>query len=331
MTPPTTNPPDSVAVTATAAAAATTPKLQMLNYVNVLAYGSYFAASYGCSRAGLPDNGELSDKYQTLITPAPYAFAIWGIIFTAELVWTIAQLTPTYRSHPLVVKGVGYGFAQACVAQAAWTVAFSLERIALSVVAMHLILIPLVRIVRETKNLPATTTTTTTGGYWLLKFPFQIHASWILCATFLNANLLLVASGVSVPFQTVFGAASLFFLFLAGTGAILAPHDDEEEKPHNRNNKVWTVPCVVAWASFAIARELSDPREKIKEAFPEATISRTETAASAAGYLLVLIVTLVLLRDRCYPADDDDDDDDNVLDSDGESEERNNHGYSSLN
>lgn len=334
MTPPTTtNPPDSDAVTATAAAAAATtaPKLQMLNYVNVLAYGSYFAASYGCSRAGLPDNGELSDKYQTLITPAPYAFAIWGIIFTAELVWTIAQLTPTYRSHPLVVKGVGYGFAEACVAQAAWTVAFSLERIALSVVAMHLILIPLVRIVRETKNLPATTTTT--GGYWLLKFPFQIHASWILCATFLNANLLLVASGVSIPFQTVFGAASLFFLFLAGISALLvAPHDDEEEeKPHNRNNKVWTVPCVVAWASFAIARELSDPREKIKEAFPEATISRTETAASAAGYLLVLIVTLVLLRDRCYPADDDDDD--NVLDSesDGESEERNNHRYSSLN
>jgi hypothetical protein len=188
-------------------------------------------------------------------------------------------------------------------------------------VAMVGILIPLVRIVRDMKNLPATTTTT--GGYWLLKFPFQIHASWILCATFLNVNLLLVANGVSIPVQTAFGAASLFFLFLAGTSALLA-HD--EEKPRNRNNKVWTVPCVVAWASFAIARELSDPRDQIKGAFPEATISRTQMAASAAGYLLVLIVTLVLLRDRCSPADDD-----NVLDSDGESDEPDTGRYSSLN
>eukprot|EP00535_Pseudo-nitzschia_heimii_P008152 CAMPEP_0197183962 /NCGR_PEP_ID=MMETSP1423-20130617/8886_1 /TAXON_ID=476441 /ORGANISM="Pseudo-nitzschia heimii, Strain UNC1101" /LENGTH=110 /DNA_ID=CAMNT_0042634651 /DNA_START=59 /DNA_END=388 /DNA_ORIENTATION=- len=110
MTSPT-NPPDSAAVVVTATAdAAPTPKLQMINYVNVLAYGSFFGTLYGTSRAGLPDVGELTHEYQTLITPAPYAFVIWGIVFTAELVWTVAQLTPTYRSHPLVVKGVGYGF-----------------------------------------------------------------------------------------------------------------------------------------------------------------------------------------------------------------------------
>ena len=61
------------------------PKLQTLNYVNVVAYLSNFLVVFFSTRAGLPDNAELSNKYQTLVTPAPYAFAIWGIIFTAEL------------------------------------------------------------------------------------------------------------------------------------------------------------------------------------------------------------------------------------------------------
>ena len=291
----------------------------MLNYANVLAYGSYFGATFGCSRAGLPDNAVLSDKYQTLITPAPYAFAIWGIIFTAELVWTIAQLTPSYRSHPLVVKGVGYGFAGACLAQAAWTVVFSLERIGLSMIAMLGILAPLLSVVVRMKT--SSVTTATTSGYWLLKFPFEIHMSWVLCATCLNANVLLVSNGASATGQTVLGAVCLVLLFACGIYALT------RKKPQ----RVWTVPCVVAWAALAIARELSDPRDQILERFPESTISRTEMASSVVGYLLVLVVTLALLRDRFFPGNGDDDDDcDSVLDSDADSEERNAGGYSSL-
>jgi 4-amino-4-deoxy-L-arabinose transferase-like glycosyltransferase len=185
-------------------------------------------------------------------------------------------------------------------------------------VAMLGILVPLLRIVLGMKTFPPTTTTT---DYWLLKFPFQIHVSWILCATFLNVNVLLVANGASASGQTVCGATSLVLLFLFGINALA----------HKNPHKVWVVPCVVAWASFAIAQELSDPRDQIKERFPEATISHTKVASSVVGYLLVLVVTLVLLRDRFFPTDGDDDDDDNVLDSDADSEERDTGRYSSLN
>ncbi len=35
--------------------------------------------------------GEISDRYPTLVTPAGYVFAIWGLIYIALLVYSVAQ------------------------------------------------------------------------------------------------------------------------------------------------------------------------------------------------------------------------------------------------
>ena len=45
------------------------------------------------SNTGLlgPTNGEISDRYPTLIVAAGYAFAIWGPIFLLDGVFGIAQ------------------------------------------------------------------------------------------------------------------------------------------------------------------------------------------------------------------------------------------------
>ena len=46
------------------------------------------------SNSGLlgPTNGEISDRYPTLIVAAGYAFAIWGPIFLLDAVFGIAQV-----------------------------------------------------------------------------------------------------------------------------------------------------------------------------------------------------------------------------------------------
>ena len=64
-------------------------KLQVVHYANVLAYIANVSVTYiiGISGLfGLPTNGELSAKYQTLVTPAGYAFSIWGLIYVLLLV-----------------------------------------------------------------------------------------------------------------------------------------------------------------------------------------------------------------------------------------------------
>jgi hypothetical protein len=76
---------------------------------------------------GLPDNAVLSEKYQTLVTPSGSTFAIWGVIFIAEGIFSVMQMMPKYRNHPMVVEGAKYNFALACFTQVVWTLVFSYE------------------------------------------------------------------------------------------------------------------------------------------------------------------------------------------------------------
>jgi hypothetical protein len=260
-------------------------RLQVVNYVNVVAYILNTAVVFGSTYFGLQDNATLSAKYQTLVTPAGYAFAIWGIIFTAELVWAVAQLLPAYRSSELVITGVGYKFVWACLAQALWTIMFGLEKIAFSLAAMILILIPLVLILVKFSSVSANNI----GQYWLLKFPFEIHASWIMAATLVNINVLLVAEATSPKLQTIVGWTSLGIVVIVGICYTV--------------NRTWVVPLVLVWASAAIAYELSNPKDLITATFSAATIRQTEIAAGivAAFLLAVILVKIVLARCRHKP------------------------------
>jgi len=262
------------------------PKLTTINYVNAIAYFSNFLVVFGSTQAGLPDNATLSAKYQTLVTPAGYAFSIWGIIFTAELVWTIVQLLPAYRSNALVVSGVGYNFALACLAQCAWTIFFGLEKITLSLVAMICILIPLVLILLKISE----TSSTTYGEYWLLKFPFLIHAAWIMAATLVNVNVVVVAYKASSEIQAIIGWISLVIVFFVGAYFTTTIW--------RRTKRVWVVPCVLVWATTAIASELSKPNDLILATFSESTIEQTRGASRLVANLLGVFMIAEFIRSQ---------------------------------
>ena len=66
-------------------------------------------------------------RYQTIITPASWAFAIWGVIFPAELVFAVVQCLPAARDSELVTSGVGWGWVLTVLFQSAWQLAFALE------------------------------------------------------------------------------------------------------------------------------------------------------------------------------------------------------------
>lgn len=254
-------------------------RLQAVNYANVVAYVANASVVFGSTLVGLPDNATLSEKYQTLVTPAGYAFAIWGPIFIAELIWTIGQLLPAYRSSELVTKGVGYYFVAACLAQCAWTVAFGLEKIVLSLIAMVSILIPLLVILIKSSSLQAGSI----GLYWLLKFPFEIHGAWIMAATLVNSNVLLVSLNLDPSILTYVGWASLVVALVIGLFFTL--------------RRKWVVPSVLAWASIAIAVELSTPKESIVATFSEQNIEQTRIASAISGASLLVAVIAKLVYD----------------------------------
>ena len=53
--------------------------ISSLNVLNVVAYvGNIVMMVLPQALFHLPDNAELSAKYQTIVTPAGWAFSIWG-------------------------------------------------------------------------------------------------------------------------------------------------------------------------------------------------------------------------------------------------------------
>jgi hypothetical protein len=56
------------------------------NFINLFAYITNVFVTFAIGTFGLggrPTNGELSAKYQTIVTPSGTAFSIWSVIFIA--------------------------------------------------------------------------------------------------------------------------------------------------------------------------------------------------------------------------------------------------------
>jgi hypothetical protein len=121
------------------------------------------------------------------------------------------------------------------------------------------------------------------GKYLLLQFPFAIHFGWILAATVVNVNVVLVAQGLDsniLYYGAVAGLAGLVLvaLYLAiGQGFVM-------------------VPLVVAWALFGVYSELSAPKEIIVLVFSEAELQGIRVGALVSMTVLVLSVAFAIFR-----------------------------------
>merc|ERR1719231_1618785 len=119
------------------------PSLTPLNYVNLLAFIANAAVTY-ISMTGVfgPTNSQLSKKYQALVTPAGWAFSIWGPIFILEAVFAIYQMFGNVRASE-TVEAIAYPYMWSCFAQIMWTIVFAQEWIGVSLFFMLSILVAL--------------------------------------------------------------------------------------------------------------------------------------------------------------------------------------------
>jgi len=123
-----------------------------------------------------------------LITPANYAFAIWGLIYLGLIAYGIYQLGPNQRRDP-IIRPVNRLLIIACIAQIAWIYLFTLQYFSGSILAMLGILLSLIgaygilrmdRVDRRRR--------------WFAIYPFSIYLAWISVATIVNvASALYVA------------------------------------------------------------------------------------------------------------------------------------------
>ena len=138
-----------------------------------------------------------------LITPASYAFAIWGLIYLGLISFAIYQALPARRSDSLLQK-IGYKIAIASIAQVIWVFCFLYRQFGASMIAMLCILLPLIG---AYWSLPFKTRISR-WHRWLVRTPISIYLAWISIATILNGALVLESWqwngwGISAPIWTV--------------------------------------------------------------------------------------------------------------------------------
>lgn len=191
--------------------------------------------------------GEISNTLfaNVLITPANYAFAIWGVIYLGLMSLGIYQLLPSQRRNP-DLRQIGYWLAFACVAQAIWVFLFLLRLFGWSVVAMLGILLPLIVIYLR---LGIGRRRLSRQEQWLIQIPISIYLGWITVATVVNVATALYSLnwnrwGLSDPIWTI-----LMILVSGAIAAVIAL---------KRQDIAFTL--VSIWALVAIAvRQLANP------------------------------------------------------------------------
>ena len=131
--------------------------------------------------------GDISNQIfgNVLITPANYAFAIWGVIYLGLFSFAIYQALPNQREN-LILQKLGYKIALASLAQIIWIFCFLYRQFALSFVLMVAILIPLIW---AYVSLP--TTSIRHWEKWFISIPVSTYLAWISVATIVNGATVL--------------------------------------------------------------------------------------------------------------------------------------------
>ena len=215
--------------------------------------------------------GEVSGLYPTLVTPAGYVFAIWGLIYLGLLAYSVGQFSghlaedplPDHLAWPLIISSI---------ANVVWLLLWHSLAIYWSVPLMLVLLLSLITayLIARTGRAPKPTAL----ERWTVRAPLGLYLGWISVATIANISSALVAANWSGWFLSpdVWGLIVLVVGTVLAFGA-LARHGD----------------CVFAgvfvWAYIGIAAATPAP------------LVRT-SATVLAGAIGVMIVVSIFLRRR---------------------------------
>jgi hypothetical protein len=163
--------------------------------VAVVVLAVWQIAAAGLSQTGVvpgDDVGTISDRFDSAVDPAGYAFSIWGLIYTASLVLAVHQAHGTRRDDPLLAALRG-PLLLAFAVNGLWIIAFQQEQFVLA------------------QAIIAVLTAALAGGYarlgragrprdrrerWIVFTTVGFYLGWATIATVAGASTTLLALGV---------------------------------------------------------------------------------------------------------------------------------------
>ena len=185
---------------------------------------------------------QVSNEFKTLVTPAGYAFSIWGVIYLALLVFAVFQLNKgkSIRFFKLVFPY----FLVNVVSNVLWLIAFQHELLGLSVLIMLITLGTLIVIFTYFYRLRKALSTT---HQYFFQVPFSLYFGWISIATIVNISAYLH----SLELPVFENSPELFSMIILIAGAILGLYILVAKKDY-----IYAI--VMVWAYMAIWAQHSD-------------------------------------------------------------------------
>lgn len=182
---------------------------------------------------------EVSQMYQTLITPSPKTFSIWSVIYILLIISVIMMIVKKEdKYYQNAVESISKLFWISSILNMAWIVAFAYMQIELSSALILAFLITLTMICKKLLVIHE-------GKRWLLPLAFGLYSGWLTIATVVNISAALVkikwdGFGIASEIWTsiILVISSILVLMIV----------------MNNKNAAYSLP--VAWAYYGIYQQL---------------------------------------------------------------------------
>ncbi|MGB3797697.1 MAG: hypothetical protein WA957_15510 [Alteraurantiacibacter sp.] len=182
------------------------PRSTLQRFVVVLAVifqvGSTFLPSFGIGE----DIGSRSDATRTLITPAGWAFAIWGPLYAGSVLFSLYQALPSQR-YSAMLDRIAWPAAGVFAGNGLW--ALYTQSYALTLASVVIIIFSLVCILAVYRILVHLDRDFTTAERWVVMLPLSALAAWLTVATIVNIAATLLYYGVGAKSDNIMLAAGI--------------------------------------------------------------------------------------------------------------------------
>lgn len=128
---------------------------------------------------------DISKKYDTLFTPAGYAFSIWGLIYILLFGFVIfyGPFVNANAKKEIIIRKTGVWFIISCLANSLWVFAWTNDQLLTSVLFMIILLISLIKIISVYIH---NHSVDHRFIYLFFVTPFSIYLGWISVALIAN-------------------------------------------------------------------------------------------------------------------------------------------------
>ena len=166
---------------------------KILQIGNILAFILVLVVNYLSNTGFFNDTtiADVSSEYSTLITPAPYTFSIWGLIYLLLLGFVVFQVRSLFvkNARDGFVEEVGWWFIISCTANCLWIITWLNGYTLLSIVVMLVLLTSLMVIIFRNRMELYDAPLSVIAFLW---WPFVLYAGWITVAAIVNISAFLV-------------------------------------------------------------------------------------------------------------------------------------------